>query len=80
MTINDAILRRTLKLLQKNKMSQYRLEQESGITHGAMNRIFANQNKTVTFTTVYRLARGFHMTLSEFLDDDLFRSPELEID
>lgn len=61
-------------------MSQYRLEQESGITHGAMNRIFANQNKTVTFTTVYRLARGFHMTLSEFLDDDLFRSPELEID
>lgn len=61
-------------------MTQYRLEQESGIIHGAMDRILTGQNKTVTLTTIYKLARGFNMTIYEFLDDDNFRSTELEID
>lgn len=29
---------------------------------------------------MYRLARGFGMTVFEFMDDDLFRSEDLEID
>jgi len=61
-------------------MTQYRLEQNSGILHGALDRIFAGQNKTVTLTTVYKLARGFDMTVFKFLDDDIFRSKNLEID
>ena len=61
-------------------MTQYRLEQESGIIHGAINRIMTGQNKTITLTTLYKLARGFNMTIYEFLDDDNFRSADLEID
>ena len=61
-------------------MTQYRLEINSGITHGAMNGILMGHNKTVTLTTMYRLARGFNMTIFEFMDDDVFRSEELEID
>lgn len=48
--------------------------------HGALNRILDGKNKTVTLTTVYKLARGFDMTIYEFLDDDIFRSEELEVD
>ncbi len=80
MTINDAISNRIIKLLEEKKMTQYRLEQKSGIIHGAMDRILAGQNKTVTLTTVYKLARGFDMTVFEFMDDAVFRSEELEID
>lgn len=80
MTINDAVGNRVARLLELKKMTQYRLEQESGIIHGAMDRILTGQNKTVTMTTLYKLARGFDMTIYEFLDDDNFRSADLEID
>ena len=80
MTLNDAVANRISKLLKLNNMTQYRLEQESDIIHGAMDRILTSQNKTVTLTTIYKLAKGFNMTVYEFLDDDNFRSDELEIE
>ncbi len=80
MTINEAVAIRSLHLLRQKNMTQYRLEQNSGILHGAMDRILQNKNKTVTFTTIYRLARGFDMTIFEFLDDELFKRDDLELD
>ena len=80
MTVNDAVAKRISKLLCEKDMSQYRLEQESGIQHGSMQCIMNGRNKTVTLSTVIMLARGFHMSLAEFLDDELFSSDDLEID
>ena len=80
MTINDAVALRTFNLLKEKKMTQYRLEQDSGILHGSMDRILQSKNKTVTVTTLYRLARGFGITVQEFLDDDIFRRDDLELD
>ena len=80
MTVNDAVARRITKLLQEKAMSQYRLEQESGIQHGSMQCIMNGRNKTVTLSTVIMLARGFNISLTEFLDDDLFRSEDLEVE
>ena len=80
MTVNDAVAKRITKLLQERNMSQYRLEQESGIQHGSMQCIMNGRNKTVTLSTVMMLARGFHMPLTDFLDDELFRSEDLEIE
>ena len=80
MTVNDAVAKRISKLLCENNMSQYRLEQESGIQHGSMQCIMNGRNKTVTLSTVIMLAKGFGMSLTEFLDDELFRSEDLETD
>lgn len=80
MTVNDAVARRITKLLQEKDMSQYRLELESGIQHGSMQCIMNGRNKTVTLSTVIMLARGFNISLTEFLDDDLFRSEDLEVE
>ncbi len=80
MTINDIVSKRVKNLLKEKQMTQYRLERDSGIIHGAMDRILTGQNKTVTVTTLYKLARGFNMTIFEFMDDDLFRSEDIEID
>ena len=80
MTVNDAVSKRISKLLREKGMSQYRLEQESGIQHGSMQCIMNGRNKTVTLSTVIMLAKGFNMTLTEFLDDDIFRSEELEVE
>jgi len=80
MTVNDAVAMRALRLMRQRNMTQYRLEQESGILHGSMDRILQSKNKTVTLTTVYRLARGFGITVEEFMNDDVFRRPDLELD
>ncbi|MBO5047638.1 MAG: helix-turn-helix transcriptional regulator [Clostridia bacterium] len=80
MTVNDAVAKRISKLLAEKGMSQYRLEQETGIQHGSMQCIMNGRNKTVTLSTVILIARGFHMSLCEFLDDEVFSlaAPEEE--
>ena len=80
MTVNDAVRKRILDLLNEKGISQYRLEQESGIQHGSMQCIMNGRNKTVTLSTVIMLAKGFGMSLTEFLDDEVFLSDNLDID
>ena len=80
MTVNNAVAKRVTDLLKEKNMSQYRLEQKSGIQHGSMQCIMNGRNKTVTLSTVIMLARGFEISLTEFLDDDVFCSQNLEIE
>ena len=61
-------------------MSQYRLEQNSGIQHGTMNSIMSARNKGVELNTVIMIAKGFNMTVIEFLDDPVFTSDDLEVE
>ncbi len=78
MTVNDAVAKRISMLLKEKNISQYRLEQESGIQHGSMQCIMNGRNKTVTLSTVILLAKGFNMTLPEFLDDEIFQNVEID--
>ena len=80
MTVNDAVAKRVSDLLKANNMSQYRLEQETGIQHGSMQCIMNGRNKTVTLSTVILLAKGFHMSLSEFLNDEVFCPENLDLE
>ena len=80
MTVNKAVALRISKLLQEKKMTQYRLEQNSGIQHGTMACIMNEKNKTVTLSTIILIARGFNMTLQEFLNDALFNDENLNIE
>ena len=80
MTLNDAVALRTKRLLKERDMTVYRLERNSGLIHGAVNRILDGKNKTVTLTTVFKIARAFNMTAQQFLDDEIFYSEDLEID
>lgn len=80
MTVNDAVAKRILNLLQEKNMSQYRLEQNSGIQHGSMQCIMNGRNKTVTLTTLIMLSKGFDMTVSEFLNDKIFNQNDFDIE
>ena len=59
MTVNDAVAKRISKLLKEKGISQYRLEQESGIQHGSMQCIMNGRNKTVTLSTILMISKGF---------------------
>ena len=80
MTVNNAVAKRISKLLQEKNISQYRLEQDSGIQHGSMQCIMNGRNKTVTLSTIIMIARGFGISLVEFLNDDIFSSDDLEVE
>ena len=80
MTVNDAVANRISALLKEKGISQYKLEQESGIQHGSMQCIMNGRNKTVTLSTIMMIAKGFGMSLLEFLDDEIFSLDKFEFD
>ena len=80
LTVNDAVAKRIIGLLAEKKMTQYRLEQLSGIQHGHMQWILSGKSKTVTLSTVLLLANGFGMTVLEFLDNDMFLFENLDVE
>ena len=80
MTVNDAVATRISALLKEKNISQYRLEQASGIQHGSMQCIMNGRNKTITLSTLMMIAKGFGMTVIEFLDDKIFNLDNLEIE
>lgn len=80
MTVNNAVAKRISALLKEKGIFQYRLEQETGIPHGSMQCIMNGRNKTVTISTVMLIAKGFGMSLTEFLDDEIFLPENLELE
>ncbi len=80
MNVCEAVQKRVNELLKERGMTQYRLEQKSGILHGSMACIMNGRNKTVTLSTVYMLARGFDMNIIEFLGSEIFLSDEIEFE
>ena len=80
MTVNDVVAFRVKKLMREQGMSQYKLSKESGVPLGALDRILTGKNKTVTLTTIYKLAKAFNMTTTQFLDDELFSMDKVEFE
>ncbi len=80
MTINDACAKKIIKLIQAKKITQYRLEKDSGVTHGAMNRILMGKNNTITLTTLFKVCLALDISPIEFLNDDLFDLNKLILD
>ena len=80
MNVSEAVAKRIRELLIEKSMTQYKLEQKSGILHGSMACIMNGRNKTVTLSTIYMLARGFDMTIIDFLNNEKFLSNEVEFE
>lgn len=80
MTVSQAVAKRITNLLKEKQMTQYRLEKNSHIQHGTMQCIMNGRNKATMLNTVIMIARGFDMTVDEFLDDEIFRSDMLEVE
>lgn len=78
MSVCNAVVTRIKKLLEEKKITQYRLEQKSGVLHGTMMGVMAQKNKNVTLRTIMQIANGFNMTLLEFLNDPIFDSENFD--
>lgn len=80
MNLNRAFALRLSNLLSERKMTKYKLEKETGLTHSALRYIFNEVNTDVKFSTIIKVCNALNMTLIEFFDDELFKLENLEFE
>ena len=77
--VNHALALRIEELLKSKNMTKYRLALNSGITHSTLKNIMHETVKDNLWSTVILIASGVDMTVSEFLDTQLFNEENLKI-
>ncbi len=73
MEISAAVLKRVEQLLKEKKMTFYALENKSSIQHGTMSAFRYGKTKNITLRTIMQLCIGLDMSLTEFLEDPIFK-------
>ena len=80
MKIQRAVALRITNLLIKENISQYELSKRMCTDRSTIKHIIHEEYKSIKFETVIKIADAFNMTLQEFLNDDLFKRENLEIE
>ncbi|MBQ7579012.1 MAG: helix-turn-helix transcriptional regulator [Clostridia bacterium] len=77
--VNHALALRINELLKQKKMTRYRLAMNSGVNHSTLKNIIHETIKDNLLSTTILIARGFDMSVSEFLNSPLFSEDNLNI-
>lgn len=80
MSLNQAFAIRVREILKEKKMTQYRLEQLTGIYHSTMNAIMNNRTKASNFKSMALIIRELGVSITEFFDSPVFDLNNLDID
>ncbi|MBE5743633.1 MAG: helix-turn-helix transcriptional regulator [Clostridiales bacterium] len=80
MKLNEAISSRIRELLNQNNMSQYKLEQLSGLTHNTMLCIMNGRYQSCNLKTLMKIINALNITVSDFFACDKFNLENLIID
>lgn len=80
MTINQAFATRVREILKDKKMTQYKLEQQTGLYHSTMNALMNNRIKSSNFKTMAIIINELGMSVSEFFDSPLFDFDNMNLD
>ncbi|MGN1258736.1 MAG: helix-turn-helix domain-containing protein [Christensenellales bacterium] len=80
MTLSEAVATRVRTILKERNMTQYRLEQNSGVNHSTMKAFLNSKYKSCNLTTVVLIIRSFGMTVGEFFSDEIFEREDLILD
>lgn len=68
MTCSEAIIKRIRVLCDQKGITINKLATMSGVTQSTLNNIIHGTNKSPRLDTLYKIATGFNMTVSELLD------------
>lgn len=82
MTLNEAFAIRVRELLKEKKITQYRIEQDTGLYHSTLTYILNNSGKTKScnFKSMALVIRSLGMTMTNFFNHPVFNFDELNID
>lgn len=79
MKISEVIALRIRQILKQRKMTQYRLEQLSGISHNTMINLLNARYNAANIKTVFIIIESLGMTVKEFFDSPLFDFEDMNI-
>ena len=80
MKSTTAIALRISKLLITHNMTRYKLCRKIAMSEVTLKHILDEEYESIRFDTLVLIADGFDMTVQEFLDDELFKRDNLDID
>ncbi len=79
-TLNEMVIDRIDYYLGKTISSQYALAEASGVPYPTIKSIMQRRTKGITLKTLVLIARGFRVSVSEFLSDDFFHYEEIDLE
>ncbi len=79
MNISEAVAERILELCKQNNITVNKLSTISGVTQSTVNDIVNHKAKNIGIITIKKLCDGFDLTITDFFDNDIFRSLEQEL-
>ena len=74
MEISTALSLRIRELLKQKNITQYKLEQASGLYHNTVSCLLNCKYKSANIKTVFIIIQALNMTIIEFFDSDLFKN------
>lgn len=80
MKLNEIISIRIRKLLTERSMTQYKLEQLSGITHNTMLCVMNARYQSCNLKTLMKIIQALNISAKEFFDDPIFEFENICID
>lgn len=78
--ISEAVTIRLKELLDERGLSVYKLERRSVVSHDTLKSIMKGKTKGVNLKTLIALSDGLGITVSEFLNSELFSYDNLNMD
>jgi transcriptional regulator with XRE-family HTH domain len=79
LSVCAAVTERINELLKQKNLSLYKLAMNSGVWYDTLKKITKNNNKSVDFALVIKIAGGFDMSVDEFVKSPLFAEENLNI-
>ena len=78
MNLNRVFAKKLSSILLDRKISKYKLEKETGLSHSALRYIFNEINTDVKFSTIVKVCQALNIELKNFFDDDMFNLEKLD--
>ncbi len=79
MLIKDAVVLRLQTICKERNIKYNELATRSGVTPSTVYSLMDINRRDLSIITLKKLCDGLDMTITEFFDDDIFKSLEQEI-
>lgn len=80
MTMGEAVAKRIDELLFERGWSLYKLSKDSYLPLSTLKNLYSKHTKSPTLTVVFKIAETFNITPIDFLNSDIFKNENLDID
>ena len=80
MTTSEAVSKRIDEYIFSRGISLYRLAKDAGIPVATLQNLYRGKSKSPTLALVYKICNRLQISVSEFLDSELFSTTLLELD